>query len=351
MTSTVPTGPSGSTALILAGAVAKGAFGAGVIHELARRGERIHRIVATSSGALNGVMLAAGIRAGETMEAANRLVALWRDKGDWQHVFHPNIRGLMGGQGLSDGTEITELLRANVRPAPPGGPRHAVDLAVVVASAWGAVGHIGNQPATTFEHVLSYPGPCFDTAEGLEEVFHGALASCAFPGVFVPVDLSTVGPCFDGGAVDNAPVAVALAETPGNGMAPVDRVLVVAPSPQVMRDKPSLHGTGLVGHLAEILIGERLYRDLSLAEETNEQLRRLAALRDRGVLTPEAHREVLHALSPASPLRPIEIIQVRPVEQLPGDAFEGFLYRYLRERYVDEGKDAARRALDGHPVR
>jgi predicted acylesterase/phospholipase RssA len=42
-------------ALILPGAVAKGAYEAGAIEELTHREIRIDRIVATSSGALNGV--------------------------------------------------------------------------------------------------------------------------------------------------------------------------------------------------------------------------------------------------------------------------------------------------------
>jgi hypothetical protein len=40
--------------------------------------------------------------------------------------------------------------------------------------------------------------------------------------------------------------------------------------------------------------------------------------------------------------RPIAIVELRPEADLPGDLFEGFFERKLRETYVAKGEEAAR---------
>jgi hypothetical protein len=65
-----PTTSGTEAALILAGAVAKGAFHAGAISVLAEREVAVTRIVATSDGALNAAVLAAGIATGRVVHAA-----------------------------------------------------------------------------------------------------------------------------------------------------------------------------------------------------------------------------------------------------------------------------------------
>ena len=70
-------------ALVLPGAVARGAYEAGVIEVLAEQDTRIDRIVATSSGALNGLAYAVGIRSGTEKEIAARLIASWVEDGGW----------------------------------------------------------------------------------------------------------------------------------------------------------------------------------------------------------------------------------------------------------------------------
>ena len=64
------------TAIILAGAAAKGPFEAGVLEELARRRQVFHvgTVVGASAGALSAAVYAAGIRAGReaTQQARSR---------------------------------------------------------------------------------------------------------------------------------------------------------------------------------------------------------------------------------------------------------------------------------------
>ncbi len=52
-----------AVAVILAGAVTKGAFEAGALEVIAARGVAVQRIVAASSGAFSAVAYAAGVRA------------------------------------------------------------------------------------------------------------------------------------------------------------------------------------------------------------------------------------------------------------------------------------------------
>ena len=85
-----------------------------------------------------------------------------------------------------------------------------VELRIIVTPLRGVRGAIGKMPATVYEEVLSFNGRDFDEPESLARVINATLAACAFPGVFAPVDLPGLGPCIDGGAVDNAPIAYGL---------------------------------------------------------------------------------------------------------------------------------------------
>jgi NTE family protein len=325
-------------ALILSGAVAKGAFEAGVVQELVRADVRIARIVAASSGALNGALLAAGVRARAAAAAADRLVELWSEHAGWGHVFHVSLGDLVRREGLSDDKKLDALLRANVRPneAQPGDD---IELRLVVAPLGGAQGEIAGQPATTFERILDFGGAAFDTAAGLEPLYAAALASAALPVAFAPVDIAGLGPCVDGGTVNNSPIKWALEGALGQT---IDAVVVVTTNLATVPDSGVLRGTHLLGRLAEMLIDERLYRDLREAAAVNAQLRALAAL--RGELGDAAIDKVLAALSWQG-RREIEVVTIRPPEALAGSAFSGFFDRALRERYIAQGRAEAARLL------
>lgn len=326
-------------AVVLAGAVAKGAFEAGVLHALVRANVKIVRIVAASSGALNGTMLAASVRARELEAGTDKLIELWRDHAGWTDVFSPKLRLLRTVQGVSDNRKVLELLRAQIPPIPVG---EDINLRLLTAPLGGITGTIGDHEATTYEAVRDFTGSDFATAEALEQVFAAATASSAFPLVFAPVTIDGLGPCVDGGAVNNAPVARALEGPLGTE---IDLIVVIATSVELVTNPPpELHGLALASHLGSMLIGERLYRDLRDTEAANASLARLSALVEGGVIDQVQLDQVLTALDWAG-RRPVKVVQIRPVEDLPGSSFSGFFDPALRAQYVAAGEQRARDVL------
>jgi predicted acylesterase/phospholipase RssA len=144
---------------------------------------------------------------------------------------------------------------------------------------------------------------------GLEQVFSAAVASAAFPIVFAPVEVDGIGPCVDGGVVNNTPIKWALDGQIGREL---DAVVVIATSVERRAEPPgALRGMGLVSHLADMLIEERLYRDLREAEQVNDALAKLHALARPGGLSVSQLAEVMAALDWTG-RRVVEIIPIRP---------------------------------------
>jgi NTE family protein len=322
-----------NTALILAGGVAKGAFEAGALSVLATRGLHVSQVVGASSGSLNATMYAASIRANREAVAAQRLVSLWREEADWMHVFHFSLKNLVERRALSDSTRIMQLLRTEV-PQIATAAVNDVGLRLVVGAVNGTQGDIGGQPATTFEGVVSFEGSDFDDEHRREAIYTAAAASAAFPVVFAPVEVAGLGPCYDGGVVNDTPVRLATE-------AGAQRVIVIAPYPAVMTVGQAPSGIDLVMHLVDILIHERLYRDLHDAARLNAVIAKLGALVETNVLSAEQMKQVLTILAADK----IEVITIRPATDLPGNTFDGFRDRGLREQYVVAGQQAAERAL------
>jgi len=243
-------------------------------------------------------------------------------------------------QGVSDSSRVLALLRQQIAPMPQGDD---VELRLLTAPLGGVLGTIGKQPATTFEAMIELSGADFATAESLERVFQAAIASSAFPLVFAPVHLADLGPCVDGGAVNNTPVKWALDGTVRDR---IDAIVVIATSMEKRAGTPGeLHGLSLASHLADMLIGERLYRDLHEAEDVNERLANLEALVTHDVLDRAQLARVLVAIG-WDGFRPVRILQIRPSEDLPGSAFSGFFDEALREKYIAAGIDRANAVLD-----
>jgi hypothetical protein len=118
----------------------------------------------------------------------------------------------------------------------------------------------------------------------------------------------------------------------------IDRLFVVSPQPRVPARVPkNLHGIDLITHLADMLVEERLYRDLRAAYEANAALERLA----KAVPDDETRARVLDSLG-WSRRKPIAIVEIRPPSDLPGGTFDAFFSRKLREEYVATGEEAAR---------
>jgi hypothetical protein len=139
-------------------------------------------------------------------------------------------------------------------------------------------------------------------------------------------------PCFDGGLANNTPVKYAIEG------ADIDRIFVIVPYPILLEPAPELRGLALATHLVEVLLQERLYRDLREAYAVNATLARLEA----EVPDPSVRAAVLRALG-WSNRRRLEIVELRPYPApLEGGAFDGFFSRRLREDYVASGRDVAR---------
>src|SRR5438445_408799 len=77
-----------------------------------------------------------------------------------------------------------------------------------------------------------------DARDGLERVFVAATASAAFPVLFAPVDVPGVGPCTDGGLVNNTPILAAFGPDADERL---DAILVITPTPTLFRPPPQTY--------------------------------------------------------------------------------------------------------------
>lgn len=323
------------TALILAGAVAKGAFEAGVLEVLAPEVERlgITRVIGASAGALNASLFALGLRTRTEARVAKSLVELWSDAATWHTVVDLKLRDILTRTGLGTADRVLALMRRAIDGLGSTEPRN-VSVSLVVTALAGQTKTLLGQPATTFEGAVTFEDRELDDPAARERLLHAAIASAAFPGLFAPVDVPGIGPCIDGGAVNNTPVALALDESS------VSRVVVVSPEPTRITPPEPLAGMNLLGHIAEVLINERIFRDLHTAESVNGYLARLDALSAEGVPA-----DVIERVKGVFGWRPLEIVTVRPERALRGNAFEAFGSHGLRLEYIDAGRRAAREGL------
>jgi predicted acylesterase/phospholipase RssA len=333
-----------TVALVLVGAVVKGAFEAGALSVIASHGIAVRRIVAASSGALNGAAYAAAVRARREVEAMRDLVHLWEEEASLFGALHPSLRAMLACRGFSDQEKLLALLRRHVLPCACPDPA-PIDLHVVLATLRGRQGNIDGEPATTFRDIRSFPGPSFDSAEALEGVFVAAVASAALPVLFAPVDVPGVGACTDGGLVNNTPILSAFGPDPGEDL---DAVLVVAPTPALFR-KPTerFRGLGLLAHELDMVYAEWLYQDLRRATHLQEGLARLDALAAQKGWGPEEVGAIKAAFG-LDGARAVPIVSIRPLEALPGTLFSGFTDASARRAYVQIGRDRAAQVLDAH---
>lgn len=324
------------TAVILAGAVAKGAFEAGAIEALAPHAESlaITRVVGASAGALNAALLAVALHSRAEVAVSKRLVELWADSATWHNVLDLNFHDIVSRTGLGTADRVLELMQRATKGVHSTEPR-PLALALVVTALAGSAGNIGPVSATSFESVVRFENSLFDDPKERERIFKTALASAAFPVLFAPVEVPGVGLCIDGGAVNNGPVRLAL---DGSG---VDRIIVISPEPLLVSPPAPLSGLNLLGHVAEILINERLYRDLHDAEAVNGILEKLEALREQGFSEDEVAR-----VKRVFGWRHLEIVQIRPPQRLAGNAFDAFSEQSLRLEYIEAGRRAALSQLD-----
>jgi NTE family protein len=334
-------------AVVVGGAVSKGAFAAGALAHLTLRlrSERtpIHALVGTSSGALNATVVACGVRAGTAVGAAKRLVRLWRDRGGLLDVADLDAASALRLRGASGPDRVLRLLE-EACPAPPGRGRGTpVALRIVVAPLAGTGG-----PRTAFEAVARFDGADLDDRVRRAEALRAAAASAAFPFAFEPVEVEGLGPCVDGGLVDNTPVGEAIA-----AHEEVGAVYVISADPADASIPPAraarLGGVALGVRLAEMVVNERLVRDLAEARAVNRWIGVLDRLGSEGRLDASARRRIVEGLFPgrdAGSFRRVDVVEIRPERALEGGAFGGFFRRGLRRAWLRAGWEAARAACD-----
>jgi NTE family protein len=325
------------TSVVLAGGVAKGAFESGALEVLSQEAIPISHIMAASSGALNGALYAAGIRAGREREAARRLTELWHSEGHWTRALDLSVEGAIHGRGVSTVSKLYQLVRSELARFDIPAVR-PVELTLVLASLFGEEGEIAGKPATTYERVLSFDADDFATPEGRDRIALAVAASAAFPFLYEPVLIDELnGPFVDGGMVNNAPLKHAIDVG-------AERIIVIAPSAAVGKGETFIGGTGLVAQLVDILLGERLFRDLRETDHVNSVLARLKGLVDEGRLHHDQFNAVKNILGWK---RHIDLVCIRPATDLPGNAFSGLFNRKLRDEYIEAGRQSAIAALRG----
>jgi NTE family protein len=329
---------SKKTSIVLAGGVVKGAFEAGALKVLAEYGVPVSHVVAASSGALNGIVYAAAIRAGRQDEAANRLASLWLEHGDWCHMLDWSAKDIVRGTAVSTTDRLVELMRREVEALASSPPRHPVALTLVTTAFNGETRPVDCEATTTFERKQTFCESAFDTRQGRHHIYEFAAASAAFPGLFAPVEIEHVGPCLDGGFVNNSPIGAAIDQG-------AERVILIAPSPAEVPHRQLAGGIGFVSQLADILVGERLSRDLRQTMRINDILIALDQLACDGAFSTEQIETVKNVLGWRSE---VELISIRPPVELPGSAFSGLSNRSLRAEYIAAGYVAARLAVDRH---
>jgi predicted acylesterase/phospholipase RssA len=350
--------------LILAGAVAKGPFHAGVLSELSKRDLSFASVVGTSAGALNAAVYAAGIAYGRPAHAAQVLEELWLEEANWWHVLAPSPIDLVLWRGFSKTWRLEKIVRealervadGNAAGEVVGQARPKLALRLIATYHEGQnkkhkenqeqPGKGASEPSmTTYEHAFEFSEQDLMTSEGRDRIAKAATASASFPGLFIPPELPPAvgdehtGHFADGGALNNAPISYVL------NVRDTDAVIVVSAQPEIMPPPESLRGLRLAMHLVDVLVNERLFRDLRRAIRNNQRIEQIESALQSSHATPEVRDAVFAALG----WRGLEVISVRPATELPGNAFAGLSCRSLRAGYIESGKAAAQAALAKPP--
>ncbi len=330
-----------SDAVVMTGAAMKGAFTAGALSVLtdprvmAQLRLDVRHVVGASSGAMNGAYYAASIRQGAEIGAGSRLARVWTHDITALRLFHPSLRGILGGRGVFDMKAMLRLMRKRlVATGKPGSGE--VTLKLALTNVEGRTFIVDGRPTTSFEEIATFYGETMDSPEGLERVRTTAAASASIPLAFVPVEVqlgSRTIQAVDGGTVDDTPLAHALTDTE------VRRVFIIDPYP---RSSPpiTLRWTNYAGQILHILVQQRLVHDLQSARRVNDALGRLQRLLPNG----QQRARVLSAVGWAG-RREVEIVEIRPSEPLPGGDLTAAFSRSMRAQYVQIGIDTARREL------
>ncbi len=289
--------------LVMAGAAARGAYGAGALAELLpaleARGERPTVLVGTSAGALNAAFLAG--RAHLPADAATKaLVEMWMqvERGDVFAYSPLGLAGLVGQElGLSKkprGLVDTSALRATLDDAMGDWSQigrnvaegHLDALAIVTTAA--STGHtvVFVEGGKGRRSKKALPAP--DDKKGIEYVaprggmaVEHVMASAAIPVLFPPIAVDG-GWFVDGGLRLNTPIKPAVALG-------VDRVAVVATDPaRHRRLEPGEPGVvpdmdDFLLHFLQAALGDPLIEDMWRLAGINTLLERGGKRRKRPI--------------------------------------------------------------------
>jgi predicted acylesterase/phospholipase RssA len=320
------------SAVIIAGAAAKGAYAAGALAEIAASGRfDVAAVVGASSGALNGAVYAAGLRVGRAEAAAEALCSLWAERANaW------DIRSFARRKAIL--REALETFRREPTTAP-------IRFHVVVTSLTGRIAPHGHVLSEETHHFG--PNDFADPAR-LDFMSEICVASAAIPFVFAPVWVNGRGPYWDGGVVNNTPVSLAIHgnQARGSRSSDVNHVIVVSPERSVVR--PAAYSRFAFSRFLEILVEERLGRDLEEASSFNHKLDDLRTAIER-----IANRRVpLDELGPKLDWRLLDFTEIRPFEtDLEGNFLSGFFKRAERQQHLALGREAAQQALASDATR
>jgi NTE family protein len=325
--------------LVLAGAVAKGAFEIGAAQVLARRPRRITRVAATSSGALNAAILGAGLAFDHFSTAVDVATELWKEEGSWAGIAHVSLGALVHLEGVLDTTKLAALVKRGItevaQRAGAGTQTPADPLKVTLITA-DLRGLRGEGALPTYERPLQFTATDFRDPARWDAIATAAAASASFPGLFSPT-LIDGGPCVDGGAVNNAPISYLLDNESAIASVITITAQPLAPDPV----SPALGGANLISHLADALTNERLSRDLLQAQKTNARLQAVEDAMTKAHVSAEAAQAIRIALG----WRHLRQTLICPATLLPGTSFAGFGDAQLRAAYIAAGVDAAEKSL------
>lgn len=326
-----------NTAIILAGALTKGAFEAGALKIVSKNPEfNIKTIVATSSGALNATTLAAGIASQNVELAIEALINTWIGHGNWHNVLKFSFNKIINRQGLSTSDKLKKLISTTVESFFSSTRIAPVELKIVLTHLSGHMGFVNGKPHTTFEAIANFSHLDFHNIQQREHIYTAACASAAFPVLFAPVDVFGFGPCYDGGLVNGTPIKYAIESQD------IERIVIISPFPAMSACVDNFKGLDLASRVGDVIANERLYRDLINADKINNIINRLKFLKANAEITDEQFRKMEDILYHK---KEIEIIQIRPKKKLDGNGFSGLFNKGLRINYIEEGIRAAQKII------
>jgi len=127
--------PAARRALVLSGAMARGAYQAGAVRVLAERGWGFHRLVGMGAGALNATIAAVGLACERFEHAANVITELWQSDASSRVLAMLCRKGLVGEHEHGD-EEVSRLvcdaLQRVVETADEEQPERALGLTLVM---------------------------------------------------------------------------------------------------------------------------------------------------------------------------------------------------------------------------